>query len=70
MSAPHTSVPKDLGDDRSRVVPERRSAARESLAERYKEMAHEGHEHRGVDTALRAIDLGIAGTTLVVLSPL
>ena len=32
-------------------------------------MAHEGHEHRGVDTALRAFDLGIAGITLVVLSP-
>ena len=32
-------------------------------------MAHEGHEHRGVDTAMRAIDLGIAGTTLIVLSP-
>jgi lipopolysaccharide/colanic/teichoic acid biosynthesis glycosyltransferase len=43
--------------------------ARESLSERYRQMAHEGHEHRGVDTALRAIDLGIAGTTLVVLSP-
>ena len=32
-------------------------------------MAHEGHEHRGVDTALRALDLAIAGATLVVLSP-
>ena len=32
-------------------------------------MAHEGHEHRGVDTALRALDLGIAGGALVVLSP-
>jgi len=42
---------------------------RESLAERYKEMAHEGHEYRGVDTALRVFDLGIAGTTLIVLSP-
>ena len=41
-----------------------------SLAERYKEMAHEGHEHRGVDNALRALDLGIAGVSLVVLSPL
>ena len=44
-------------------------ATRNSLAERYKEMAHEGHEHRGVDTALRALDLGIAGTALIVLSP-
>ena len=42
---------------------------RSSLAERYKEMAHEGHEHRGVDTALRALDLGIAGGALIVLSP-
>ena len=33
------------------------------------EMAHEGHEHRGVDTALRGLDLGIAGVSLVVLSP-
>ena len=39
------------------------------LSERYKEMAHEGHEHRGVDTALRALDLGIAGVSLVMLSP-
>ena len=40
-----------------------RSARRraESLAERYKQMAHEGHEHRGVDTALRALDLGDRG---------
>ena len=44
-------------------------ATRSSLAERYKGMAHEGHEHRGVDTALRALDLGIAGTGLIVLSP-
>jgi lipopolysaccharide/colanic/teichoic acid biosynthesis glycosyltransferase len=44
-------------------------APRESLAERYKQMAHEGHEHRGVDTALRALDLGIAGGALLVLSP-
>jgi lipopolysaccharide/colanic/teichoic acid biosynthesis glycosyltransferase len=44
-------------------------ATRESLAERYKEMAHEGHQHRGVDTALRVLDLGIAGGALLVLSP-
>ena len=41
----------------------------QSLAERYKEMAHEGHQHRGVDTALRALDLAIAGLALLVLSP-
>jgi len=44
-------------------------AQRETLAERYKQMAHEGHAHRGVDTALRALDLGIAGSALLVLSP-
>ena len=42
---------------------------RTSLAERYKQMAHEGHAPRGVDTALRTLDLGIAGVSLVVLSP-
>ena len=45
-------------------------STRESLAERYKQMAHEGHQPRGVDTALRALDLGIAGGALLVLSPL
>ena len=45
------------------------AAPRESLAERYRQMAHEGHAHRGVDTALRALDLGIAGSALLVLSP-
>ena len=44
-------------------------ARTESLAERYKQMAHEGHQPRGVDTALRALDLGIAGGALLVLSP-
>ena len=41
----------------------------ESLAERYAQMAHEGQHPRGVDIALRALDLAIAGVALLVLSP-
>jgi lipopolysaccharide/colanic/teichoic acid biosynthesis glycosyltransferase len=41
----------------------------QSLAERYKKMAHEGHQHRGVDTALRGLDLTIAGLALLLLAP-
>src|SRR2546430_12418838 len=41
----------------------------ETLAERYARMAHEGHPSRGVDIALRALDLAIAGTAALVLSP-
>jgi lipopolysaccharide/colanic/teichoic acid biosynthesis glycosyltransferase len=41
----------------------------ESLAERYAAMAH-AYEPRSVDAALRAIDLLIAGSVLVVTSPL
>ena len=41
----------------------------ESLAERYAAMAH-AYEPRPVDRALRAIDLLIAGTVLVITSPL
>ena len=63
MSAQRTSVKERDPAQAPQPLP------RESLAERYKQMAHEGHEHRGVDTTMRAIDLGIAGTTLVVLSP-
>jgi lipopolysaccharide/colanic/teichoic acid biosynthesis glycosyltransferase len=41
-----------------------------SLAERYARMAHEAHlEPRPVDSALRALDVGIAGGTLLALSP-
>ena len=74
MSAHRTSVKERSQRDSplTRVPAEADAigpATRESLAERYKEMAHEGHEHRGVDTALRAFDLGIASITLVVLSP-
>jgi lipopolysaccharide/colanic/teichoic acid biosynthesis glycosyltransferase len=41
----------------------------ETLAERYARMAHEGHPSRGVDIALRVLDLTIASTAGVVLSP-
>jgi lipopolysaccharide/colanic/teichoic acid biosynthesis glycosyltransferase len=42
-----------------------------SLAERYARLAHEAHlEPRQVDAALRALDIGIAGTTLILTSPL
>src|SRR2546422_9789921 len=40
-----------------------------TLAERYAQMAHEGHPSRGVDIALRALDLSIAGLACLVLSP-
>jgi lipopolysaccharide/colanic/teichoic acid biosynthesis glycosyltransferase len=75
MSAPRTQVRDRIAahDPLSQRAPAEADAigpaARESLAERYKQMAHEGHEHRGVDTALRGLDLGIAGVSLVVLSP-
>jgi lipopolysaccharide/colanic/teichoic acid biosynthesis glycosyltransferase len=41
-----------------------------SLAERYARMAHEGFEPRGVDLALRAMDIAIAGSVLTAASPL
>src|SRR3954454_24541753 len=41
----------------------------ESLAERYAAIAH-AYEPRPVDRALRAIDVTIAGTVLVLASPL
>jgi lipopolysaccharide/colanic/teichoic acid biosynthesis glycosyltransferase len=52
-------------------VPEavERGKVAESLAERYAHMAHEGVAPRGVDLALRALDVAIAGTATVVLSP-
>jgi lipopolysaccharide/colanic/teichoic acid biosynthesis glycosyltransferase len=42
---------------------------RESLAERYARMAHEGVAPRSVDVALRALDLAIASAATVVLAP-
>jgi lipopolysaccharide/colanic/teichoic acid biosynthesis glycosyltransferase len=41
-----------------------------SLAERYARMAHEGFEPRGVDLALRALDIAIASSVLSAASPL
>jgi lipopolysaccharide/colanic/teichoic acid biosynthesis glycosyltransferase len=46
------------------------SGNRETLAERYARMAHEGHEPRGVDVALRTLDLTLAGIAGVILLPL
>jgi len=43
---------------------------RESLAERYAAMAHEVPHPRGVDVALRALDVTIAGTAAILLTPL
>jgi lipopolysaccharide/colanic/teichoic acid biosynthesis glycosyltransferase len=41
----------------------------ETLAERYAQMAHEGHPSRGVDIALRALDVSIGGLAFLLLSP-
>jgi lipopolysaccharide/colanic/teichoic acid biosynthesis glycosyltransferase len=46
-----------------------RARSTESLAERYAHMAHEGVAPRGVDLALRALDVAIAGVAAIVLSP-
>jgi lipopolysaccharide/colanic/teichoic acid biosynthesis glycosyltransferase len=43
--------------------------ATETLAERYARMAH-AYEGRPIDLVLRAMDIAIAGTVLIVLSPL
>jgi len=52
------------------VPPEQRSdRPRQSLAERYAAMAHEVPHPRGVDLALRALDLTITATAALVLSP-
>jgi lipopolysaccharide/colanic/teichoic acid biosynthesis glycosyltransferase len=42
---------------------------RETIAGRYARMAHEGHPSRGVDIALRALDVSIAGLAFLLLSP-
>ena len=42
----------------------------ETLAERYRRMAHEGHHPRAVDITLRALDLTLAGVATILLSPL
>jgi lipopolysaccharide/colanic/teichoic acid biosynthesis glycosyltransferase len=46
-----------------------RPGRHETLAERYARMAHEGHPSRGVDIALRGLDLTIAGAAGLLLSP-
>ena len=54
------------------VAPPREARPREgeSLAERYRRMAHEGYEPLPVDVLLRGVDMGLAGLALLVLSPL
>jgi lipopolysaccharide/colanic/teichoic acid biosynthesis glycosyltransferase len=52
------------------VPPDQRSdRSRQSLAERYAAMAHEVPHPRGVDIALRALDITITGTAALLLSP-
>jgi lipopolysaccharide/colanic/teichoic acid biosynthesis glycosyltransferase len=51
------------------AVPPVQVERHETLAERYARMAHEGHPSRGVDIALRGLDLTIAGLAFLVLSP-
>jgi lipopolysaccharide/colanic/teichoic acid biosynthesis glycosyltransferase len=51
------------------AVPPVQLERHETLAERYAHMAHEGHPSRGVDIALRGLDLSIAGLACLVLSP-
>jgi lipopolysaccharide/colanic/teichoic acid biosynthesis glycosyltransferase len=53
----------------SLAVPPVEVERHETLAERYARMAHVGHPSRGVDVALRALDLSISGLAFVVLSP-
>jgi lipopolysaccharide/colanic/teichoic acid biosynthesis glycosyltransferase len=64
---PRASRPPD--GDASRPLPEE-SGHHETLAARYARMAHEGHEPRGVDAALRTLDLTLAGLASVILLPL
>lgn len=51
------------------VTPTVTEPATQSLAERYAQMAH-AYEGRSIDFVLRAMDIGISGTVLLLLSPL
>jgi len=55
----------------SRVAPppEARPHEGETLADRYRRMAHEGYEPLPVDNALRALDVVLSATGLAALSP-
>ena len=67
------SAPARLHADTATVAPaapEPESEHVPSLAEQYAELASQVYAPRRVDIALRALDLIIAGTALVVLSPL
>jgi lipopolysaccharide/colanic/teichoic acid biosynthesis glycosyltransferase len=50
--------------------PDEHEAAGESLAEHYARLSRESQPHARVDAVLRTLDLVIAGTAVVVLSPL
>ena len=52
------------------VQPTARTVRSHTLAERYAALAHHPFERRGVDRALRALDILLSGTILVVASPL
>ncbi len=66
MSAPTRAETHAVTSDRRQSRPEHVP----SLAEQYAELAAEVYAPRRVDLALRALDLIIAGSALVVLSPL
>ena len=46
------------------------STEAESLAERYARLSREGAERRGVDAALRSLDVLISATVLIVALPI
>ena len=46
------------------------STETESLAERYARLSREGAERRGVDAALRTLDVLISATVLLIASPI
>jgi lipopolysaccharide/colanic/teichoic acid biosynthesis glycosyltransferase len=68
---PSTDLPAAPRDQAAGQAPETAEADghTESLVERYRAMSH-AYERRRADGVLRALDLAIAGGTLLVLSPL
>jgi lipopolysaccharide/colanic/teichoic acid biosynthesis glycosyltransferase len=63
---PSTAPDNEAGERAGRPIEVR---LHETLAERYARIAHEGHPSRGVDIALRALDLSISGLACLLLSP-
>jgi lipopolysaccharide/colanic/teichoic acid biosynthesis glycosyltransferase len=62
-------VPTRRFSSRVAPPPEARPHEGETLAERYRRMAHEGYEPLPVDTALRALDVVLSAAALTALSP-